>query len=423
MVVTSFRSVQSSHGSDYVHSSNNRILTNGEEPDAKKQRTCSSLFYDLKDSLSLTDKIFLQAIKGKTSIEEITLSHGYNELTDLSLQGLQNQVGGGLTCLALHSAGKATAKALGVLVASSENLRNLNLSCCLQVNEDFLKAWGGKLLSRLEVLKLRACESIKDDVAAGIVSLCPNLQELDLEECEQCTDSFLLSLAAQTNGIAKSLKKISLGWWPLLTDRGAEIVALSIPNLTELNLRYCPKVTDNSVGKIASSLNDLVDLNLSFCSITDGTFSSLSEDSLPNLKKLNLSGTSITNETVKKLANMTLASQLEELSLSRCEKIDGQVLKWLTSFPKLKSLELAFVNLGPSKMILAPLRDCSQLEFLNLNCLRRNEFSFFTPEEIISGTEEIKQLKQLSVNGLGKKTDYEKFLSKKIEILGLEDYK
>lgn len=374
----------SSLSSDSSHSSPKRKWEAAEEKSSKRQKT--TLHFDRLSSSELTDAVFLASIASVAHLKEIAWVHGFNKVTDKSIEALKDKAKD-LISLELQSAGEITAQPLSELIAESDQLRSLDFSSCQEVNDLFIKALAH--CPYLEKLSLRYCVNLTDVAIKSLGESCPNLKILDLTGCESCTDENILSVISSTKKLVK------------------------------LNLSSCEQLTDDVLPAIAT-LDKLEILDLAVCTqITDKAFSSLERQHFPSLKEIDLSNTAVTHLTLQKFIEIGLGSSLLTLNLNYCQGIDWKALKTIPSFIHLKSLELASNTLNKFMGILEKLTKCTQLEILNINYLKGFENIGFNSTDVFPLIRSMPQLKILHVAGLGKAEDFKKIvnLNKNLQLI------
>lgn len=148
--------------------------------------------------------------------------------------------------------------------------------------------------------RLRLGGSDIDDVAIAKIATLPQLELLDLVNCQSLTPAALVSI-----GQIKSLRNLRLS--------GQCVTDQSIQNLTNLKqmaaiLLQQTAVTDSGIS-VLSQLPQLKDINLFGTSITDGSLATFKQH--PKLEKLGLRGTAITGQDASPLAELATVKELD----------------------------------------------------------------------------------------------------------------
>ena len=228
----------------------------------------------------------------------------------------------------------------------------------------FLQHYKGKV----EHLNLNKIFFMHDEVLRALISLCPHLKTLIIENCSQITDQgleYLQGLPSLTHlRLSKKCDQIS--------DAGLEKLQ-KLSKLTQLRLGNCRNITRQGLEYLTSlnALNTLeledgysiggTDLEIiakfpnlrvlhleSFSQITDGDLKALT--SLTQLMSLNLTGCSqITDQGLYTLSQA--CQDISFLNLSRCSNISNTAPEFLSNFKVLKDLDLSYCPLIDDKSI------------------------------------------------------------------------
>lgn len=177
------------------------------------------------------------------------------------------------------------------------------------------------------------------------------ITSLSLFDCENCNDQTVKSFTHLND-----LELLDL-YRPSITEEGVKIIA-SLKNLKTLRLTYSD-ITDRGFSHL-KALKNLEELALVGNEITSEGIKNIKH--FKNLKKLSFEG-NITNEHLKQISLLT---QLEELSLSGFPEFRDRGLSYLGSLKNLKRLELRLGTYITDEG-LKELLQLSNLEYLKLS--------------------------------------------------------
>ena len=283
-------------------------------------------------------------------------------------------------------------------VARLTSLRKLVLRHCDSLTEASLAVL--RYLPNLEELELTECESV-----FSIASLvpCSNLRKLafsendhfdfaglqaivDLPQLESLVLSSNTSLRDQhlsELGRLSSLRELDLGACIEITDEGLSFLE-SLPHLKILDLQSCPKVTGAALKFVSPGLEELC---VSSTGLTDEGMQYLSR--LPHLKRLEIAG--CVNVTESGLENLQFCQEMETLILSG-SPVTAEHFQRMSGPDTLKKLVLTNCDKITGEGI-ANLTHCVDLEELNLADCRRINSPDLVP------LLQFKKLKQLNLSG------------------------
>ena len=123
--------------------------------------------------------------------------------------------------------------------------------------------FGNVLLSKIAKLKdlmhldLHYCV----DQVTSIVEGCCHLQKLDLGQCKQLTDDYLLQIAKNL----PNLRSLTINKCPQVTDLGITNIAVKCPLLRELDISHCFHVSEIAIDQISQSCLQLRRIDVRFC--------------------------------------------------------------------------------------------------------------------------------------------------------------
>ena len=241
--------------------------------------------------------------------------------------------------------------AVSDLVSMCKHLVSINLAGCTKISSKELQQIS--CCPNLQNLSFKNCTQLTEDV---FDKLSASLQMLDLSECDQITDNAVLKIARNSQCSLKSFKLSG----KKITDVSLRHFVNTFPELEELELNGCDNISDSTVRSLASCKH-LSILDLSSCpNITPGAFTP-SKSQLRNLKELNLS--SCRNVTDEALFHISKSSiELTVLNLSACEEItDEGLIQIATGCHSLRSLNLSSVFKITDKAIIELSNGCPRL--------------------------------------------------------------
>ncbi|MBA0779463.1 hypothetical protein Gotri_003713 [Gossypium trilobum] len=285
------------------------------------------IFNELVKSQCLTD-VSLEAFRD-CALQDLYLGD-YPGVNENWMDVISSQ---GSSLLSLDLSGSDVSDPGLIYLKDCVNLQDLNLNYCDQISDRGLKHISG--LSNLRSLTFRRNSAITAQGMAALSGLV-NLMKLDLEKCPGIHGGLI-----HIKGLTK-LESLSIKWCNCITD--ADMKPLSgLQNLSVLNLEGCP-VTASCFDTL-SVLVSLLYLNLSRCNLSDDGCEKLSK--LGNLKVLNLGFNDISDACLIHLkgALSRCLTNLESLNLDSC-RIGDNGLVHLTGLQNLKCLVLSDTEVG-----------------------------------------------------------------------------
>lgn len=302
------------------------------------------------------------------------------------------------------------------LIKVQPHLIHLDLTLSVRITDPSLMMIC-ETLKELKVLKLRHCRSLTD-VSVKMIADLPQLEVLDISECEFITSAAILDgVASRRNEVLKELYLSALN----ICERAITKVTENLPQLRVLDLSFCfNHVDDVCVQMILKNLVWLRELNLNLCErISDGGLTGMSmkekiedfdrnkegksEDkaepvvsgsiSVPDPQrqqnfKISLrtkAEEEIVSDALRKKAMMQMAMEinLEEhessnfsiarlrglrvLKLANCNKISDVSLIYNFKLPELREINLSKCQQISFVGIKALVENCPALEIVNLS--------------------------------------------------------
>uniref|UniRef100_A0A1A9ZKV0 F-box domain-containing protein n=1 Tax=Glossina pallidipes TaxID=7398 RepID=A0A1A9ZKV0_GLOPL len=185
-----------------------------------------------------------------------------------------------LEFLGLQDCNRLSDEALGHIAQGLTSLKSINLSFCLSITDSGLKHLAR--MPKLEQLNLNSCDNISDIGMAYLTESGSNLNSLDVSFCVKISDQALTHIA---QGLYQ-LRSLSLNHCQI-TDQGILKIAKALPELEHLNIGQCEGITDKGLQTLAEELLNLKTIDLYGCN----KLSSKGIDvivKLPKLIELNL---------------------------------------------------------------------------------------------------------------------------------------
>ncbi|XP_007943388.1 dynein regulatory complex subunit 6 [Orycteropus afer afer] len=227
-------------------------------------------------------------------------------------------------------------KSLSVL----KQLTVLNLANCIRIGDVGLKQFlDGPVSIKIRELNLSNCIHLGDASIVRLSERCPNLNYLNLRNCEQLSDvgiehivnifplvSVDLSGTLISNeGLMilsrhKKLKELSLSECYKITDVGIQAFCKGSLILEHLDVSYCPQLSDEIIKALAIYCISLTSLSIAGCpKITDSAMELLSAK-CHYLHMLDISGCILLTDQI--LENLERGcSQLRILKMQYCRLI------------------------------------------------------------------------------------------------------
>lgn len=141
-------------------------------------------------------------------------------------------------------------------------VESIDLSCCLEVNDDALEVVGNVAGHRLKSICLAKITQFSDVGLVRLLSKCPLLRELDLSYCSYISDNGIVGVAQ-----LKNLQVLKLENCRNITDVGLGSIAAGCKALRHLSLRWCLGVTDAGISLLSFNCKHLETLDLSYTDV------------------------------------------------------------------------------------------------------------------------------------------------------------
>ncbi|XP_006834465.1 PREDICTED: F-box/LRR-repeat protein 13 [Chrysochloris asiatica] len=159
----------------------------------------------------------------------------------------------------------------------------LNLANCVSIGDVGLKQFlEGPVSTRIRELNLSNCINLGDASIIKLSERCPNLNYLNLRNCEQLTDmgiGYIVSIFSlisvdlsgtviSNQGFCKGsliLEHLDVSYCRQLSDEIIKALAIYCISLTSLSVAGCPKITDAAMELLSAKCHYLHILDISGC--------------------------------------------------------------------------------------------------------------------------------------------------------------
>lgn len=177
------------------------------------------------------------------------------------------------------------------------NIRNIKIKN-LKLHQDCFINPNAKFYKTLENLVINDI-NLTDEQLIAILKCCPNLNSINLQDCENLTEIslFLLSI------LCPKLTKINLNNCWLISDKVINSFAKNYTNLLELDIGDCIFITDESLIKLLYNCKNLKSINLTNNNYIDDNFILKLMKFDYKLKYINITGCNISDLVIFKLLN------------------------------------------------------------------------------------------------------------------------
>jgi hypothetical protein len=147
----------------------------------------------------------------------------------------------------------------GLVLKSFPNLFCLDISRTLSFTNQLEEIPKG-----LNSLNISACPWVTKDSIKRLMALCPDLEQLFLQNDVHLNYIFWGELTK-----FKKLKQLDLSQCTQIVDTDLSIIVKGLNGLTELSLRGCKKISERGFLELARALSRLIKLNVSRSQISD----------------------------------------------------------------------------------------------------------------------------------------------------------
>jgi len=270
--------------------------------------TSSQSFEAFLKAINTTDPLFNYKdlvksleISGTADIWMGDIENALKPLTNLDTFTISNSPN--VTNILLHSIGN-----------NCPQLKNLYLPGCVGLTDAFVPNLC-KQCKELEKIDLSFTNVSVGIIPAALINL-RNIRELNLGDSKESTAPVDMG----DESFIRPLVTLNLRNSPI-TDQMLDWVVSRCPDIETVVLENCQNITDHSIVKLANKLKGLTTLDISFCDqITDASLNALAENEDSKLKFLDLSYCyNITTRGIKEVG--LKCTRLESLVLNGVENI------------------------------------------------------------------------------------------------------
>lgn len=188
-----------------------------------------------------------------------------------------------------------------------------------------------QLPEQITELILSGCGWLNDSNFKTIIAHCPSLKSLDLVSCTALTYigwGDLLKL--------KDLKRLNISYCSLIDDKELSIILDASPELVELDLDGCDQISESGFQRLSKGKRIFEVLSISRTDVSDASVILLAEQQ-KGLRKLNISRCNhVTEEGI--IEALRLAKNLLELDCNFCNISNSLVEELRTRYPNVQIL-------------------------------------------------------------------------------------
>nr|CDS32125.1 fbxl20 [Hymenolepis microstoma] len=135
-----------------------------------------------------------------------------------------------------------------LVIAGCKELRVLEISQCIQITDAGLAALARNCVN-LEKLDLEYCSQVTDSTLIQLATYCPRINTLVLSHCDQITDEGISRLVEGLCG-PQQLQRLAMDNCPLLTDSSLEMLGSVCQNLCQVDLYDCQLITRQGIENL-----------------------------------------------------------------------------------------------------------------------------------------------------------------------------
>lgn len=138
-------------------------------------------------------------------------------------------------------------KAVMSLAEGCKSLEVLMIGGCRLVSDEAIQTVASVCGPRVRILQLEWCTNISNDSVLSVLSLCPQLENLNIACCDKVTDHAFSCLG--NGGCGSLLKDLRISNCPGISVTGIALVAKFCQSLQRLDVRSCAQITEESVNR------------------------------------------------------------------------------------------------------------------------------------------------------------------------------
>jgi F-box/leucine-rich repeat protein 2/20 len=271
---------------------------------------CPKLKTLVVQCLPIQDTSLFSLAEAQLPLEELALSQ-CKSITNKGLTKLLQSCAM-LNILAIAGSPQIGDESVVELSKHCHHLTKLDLSA-LNLTDVSLTALAEARLS-LEYLCLINCKALTDKGLAHLISRCPTLRELRVENLEHIGDATISKLIN-----CHKLQYLDLSGTKV-TDAGLALLGEAGLPHCKIWLDKCPNISDDGVASLVAKSPDFTTISVT-CSkkIGDATITALAQSCL-YLNTINLAETNVSNAGLMELSNSELP--LENVNFRKCPNVD-----------------------------------------------------------------------------------------------------
>lgn len=216
---------------------------------------------DISHCKKITDQGIRPLAEGCPNLSTLRLD-GCKSVTDGSLQALSKN------CIKLEELGlqsciNITDNGLSTLAQGCRSIRILEMNKCVKVGDTGVMKIAGTC-PHLKILNLSDCLKIGNKAVMSLAEGCKRLEVLMIGGCRLVSDEAIQALASVCG---PSLRILQLEWCLNISNDSLHLVLSLCPQLENLNIACCDKVTDHAFSCLGNGGcgSHLKDLRISNC--------------------------------------------------------------------------------------------------------------------------------------------------------------
>ena len=308
----------------------------------------SNISLDLSGNKKVDNPVLWQAaIELAHTCKSVNL-RGNSNLDDVMMRSLALCFGEGLEAIDAAGCPTVTDAVVCSLVIRLFNLRYINLSNCIQVTNNSLKALADGCKATLTSIDVSRCKQIGDVGIAWIAGCvgsgqsCRKLASLNLEQCVKIRDRSLEDLGKGCH----SLRFVNFRGCVEISNRGIKALANGCHALSIVNVHSCLKVGDSGLVALGKNCPDLQSLCATRCTLIGDRGLKGVGRGCPKLQSITLAGCAkITEGGICAIAEN--CQGLQTLNVTGCIDITENGLKQLLRGLPFVETALTYVGFRP----------------------------------------------------------------------------
>jgi hypothetical protein len=308
----------------------------------------SSISLDLSGDTKVENPVLWQAaIELAKTCKSVNL-RGNGNLNDVMMRSLALCFGEGLEAIDAAGCPTVTDSVVSSLVIRLFNLRYINLSNCIQITNNSLKALADGCKATLTSIDVSKCKHVGDTGIAWIAgcvgsgSSCRKLSSLNLEQCTKIRDRSLEDLGKGCH----ALRFINFRGCVEISNRGVKALVAGCHELSIVNIHGCLKVGDSGLVALGKHCPKLQSLCATRCPLIGDRGLKGIGHGCPKLQSITLAGcVKITEGGICAIAEN--CQGLQTLNVTGCIDITENGLKELLRGLPFVEKALTYVGFRP----------------------------------------------------------------------------